>query len=136
MGLKIAETCIYTTDLDKAEKFYSDLLGLRLLKKDKDRHLFYKCANGMLLIFNPNHTNNVKTEVNGSPVPLHGTNGPVHLAFSIEADKYQEWKGKLIKNSINIESEILWSENVRSFYFRDPAGNSLEIIAGNMWNYT
>lgn len=136
MSLNIAETCIYTTDLDEAEKFYSDLMGLQLLKKDDERHLFYKCNNGMLLIFNPHHTLNMKTEVNSSPVPLHGAKGPGHLAFSVESDNYNEWKEKLTNNGIEIESEIVWTDDVRSFYFRDPAGNSLEIIAGNMWDFT
>ena len=134
--MKIVETCIYAVDLIKAEKFYSDLMALKLLKKDEGRHLFYECENGMLLIFNPHHTKNVKTDVNGSAVPLHGSDGSGHVAFSVEADKYDEWKEKLTSNGIKIESEIEWSDDVRSFYFRDPAYNSLEIIAGNMWNLT
>jgi catechol 2,3-dioxygenase-like lactoylglutathione lyase family enzyme len=133
MKISITETCLYAESLEKAEHFYSEVMGFELVMKEKERHLFYKCENGMLLIFNPRHTSNVQTEVNGKPVPLHGAKGPGHIAFSVENDAYDEWKTRLRKKNIEIESEIEWPGNARSFYFRDPAGNSLEIITGNMW---
>ncbi|CAN5293252.1 VOC family protein [soil metagenome] len=133
MKISITETCLYTDDLEKAERFYSGVMGFELVMKEEERHLFYKCANSMLLIFNPQHTRNIETDVNGDPVPLHGAEGPGHIAFSVGDDDYESWKRKLLKHNISIESEIEWPDNVRSFYFRDPAGNSLEIITGDMW---
>lgn len=133
MKITITETCLYAVDLIEAEHFYSDLMGFQLVMKEDERHLFYKCTNSMLLIFNPQHTLNIKTDVNGDPVPLHGAEGPGHVAFSVDEEDYESWKIKLLKHNIAIESEIEWPGNVHSFYFRDPAGNSLEIITGDMW---
>ena len=39
---QILETCIYVDDLDKAEKFYCEILGLELIRKTEGRHLFFR----------------------------------------------------------------------------------------------
>lgn len=132
--MKITETCLYAKNLDEAEAFYSDLMNFEMIAKDEGRHLFFKCENGMLLIFNPEDTINRQTFVDGKSIPLHGSTGPGHVAFSVEHESYNEWKEKIEAHGINIESEIVWNENIRSFYLRDPAGNSLEIIRGDMWS--
>lgn len=132
--MKITETCLYVDNIEKAERFYSVVMNFHLVKKDKNRHLFYKFENGMLLIFNPATTQNEKSEVNGSPIPVHGATGTSHIAFSVNTLQYFNWKEQLKKHSIKIESEIEWPGGTKSFYFRDPSGNSLEIIHGDMWN--
>jgi len=132
--LNITETCLYAKNLENAEHFYSQLMNFELVAKEETRHLFYKCENSMLLIFNPDHTSRHQTDVDGKPIPLHGASGSVHIAFSVDQNRYKEWKSKLNDHGVDIESEVYWSEDARSFYFRDPAGNSLEIITGNIWN--
>lgn len=132
--LKITETCLYAKNLDEAEHFYSNLMNFELVAKEELRHLFYKCENGMLLIFNPDHTSRQQTDVHGNPIPLHGASGAVHIAFSVDQNRYKKWKNRLNEHGVDIESEVIWSSETRSFYFRDPAGNSLEIITGNMWD--
>lgn len=129
----IAETCIYTTNLEEAERFYNDVLKLDIILKDENRHIFFKCGDSMLLVFNPEHTQTKQTFVDGNPIPLHGAIGPVHVAFSVESEIYDSVKRNLKYHDIPIESEVSWPNESRSFYFRDPANNSLEIITGNMW---
>jgi len=136
ISIQITETSIYTPDLDQAEAFYSGILELTLIAKESERHLFYKLENGMLLIFNPDRTSKKPSNVDENPVPMHGTEGSGHVAFSVNDESYHQWQEKLKAFGVAIESEVEWSEGVRSFYFRDPAGNSLEIIAGDMWNFT
>lgn len=129
----IVETCIYATNLEETERFYRDILELKVVLREENRHVFFKCADSMLLLFNPEHTQNNQTFVNGNPIPLHGAIGPIHVAFSVESDQYRSIKRHLKDHEIPIESEVSWPNNSRSFYFRDPASNSLEIITGNMW---
>ena len=50
---KIIETCLYTVDLEAAEGFYADLLGLKLVRRDEGRCLAFRCGDSVLLIFNP-----------------------------------------------------------------------------------
>ena len=53
----VIETAVYTTELDAAERFYADALGLTLLGRDADRHVFFRVgAASVLLIFNPQAT--------------------------------------------------------------------------------
>jgi len=132
-NLTIIETCLYAEDLEKAEQFYRDVLELEPVFKESGRHLFFKCGSSMLLIFNPDHTSKVQTEVDGAHVPLHGSRGSGHIAFATDPEKYSTWKERLKRHDVPIESEVDWPGGDRSFYFRDPAGNSLEIISGNLW---
>jgi len=41
----------------------------------------------------------------------------------------------LIQSNIQIEKEIEWGNSIKSksIYFRDPAGNLVEIITKNYW---
>lgn len=131
----VAETCLYAENLDEAERFYTEILGLKLVLKEESRHLFFRCGDDMVLIFNPHHTKNQQTEVEGNPVPLHGATGPVHVAFSVAKEDYTAMKDSLQNYGVAIESEISWPNSSRSFYFRDPANNSLEILTEDMWNF-
>ena len=48
----ILETALYADDLDAAERFYGNLLGLERVTRAGDRHVFFRCGDGMLLVFN------------------------------------------------------------------------------------
>lgn len=129
----IAETCLYATNLAETGKFYSEVLGFDIVMKEDGRHFFFKCGDSMLLLFNPDHTLHKQTDVHGDPVPLHGASGPIHIAFSVDPGNYHAIKIHLKKHGVPIESEVSWPNESQSFYFRDPANNSLEIITGKMW---
>ncbi|MCG2590283.1 VOC family protein [Rhodohalobacter sulfatireducens] len=129
----ILETCLYAEDLEKAKSFYSALPGIEFLSEEPGRHIFFRCAGSMLLIFNPNHTSKEQTEVEDQPIPLHGSHGDGHIAFSIDESNLDKWKQFLIDNQIPIESEVTWPNGSVSIYFRDPSGNSLELVSPNIW---
>lgn len=129
----ILETVLYAADLDKAEAFYTGLLGLELHAKEQGRHLFYRCGAQMLLIFNPEATSHPPATAR-LPVPPHGTNGPGHACFRASRDEVIAWRKRLRADSIEIESEFEWPQGGRSIYFRDPAGNSLEFAEPRIWN--
>jgi catechol 2,3-dioxygenase-like lactoylglutathione lyase family enzyme len=130
---RILETCLYAKDLKKAKSFYSALPGIEPISEEEGRHVFFKCGNSMLLIFNPDHTSTEQTQTNDSDIPLHGSKGEGHVAFAIEENELDEWRGFLIANDIPIESEVTWPNGSVSLYFRDPAGNSLELASPSIW---
>jgi catechol 2,3-dioxygenase-like lactoylglutathione lyase family enzyme len=66
-------------------------------------------------------------------IPGHGTAGAGHLAFAVEADDLPAWREHLKKCRVPIESEVDWPSGGRSIYFRDPAGNSLELAPPTLW---
>ena len=52
----VLETCLYCADLDAAERFYAGVLELPVVAHVPERHLFFRCGAGMLLIFDPDRT--------------------------------------------------------------------------------
>ncbi len=129
----ILETVVYCPDLQAARTFYEQVIGLRILSMDPDRHLFYKVGNSMLLVFNPAHTSETQVTIGGSPMPLHGATGPSHFAFQVQREQFDAIKGNLQQHGIAIESEIDWPGGGHSIYVRDPANNSVEFATRSLW---
>ena len=76
----ILETVLYAKDLAAAEAFYRDVLGLEPFASVAGRHLFYRCGDQVLLIFNPDATK-VPPAPDALPVPPHGADGEGHVCF-------------------------------------------------------
>ena len=90
----------------------------------------------MLLLFEPGRTATVQSHVKGAEVPRHGMTGVGHIAFRAEtAAELDAWRERLVGRGVEIESEVDWPSGGRSFYFRDPAGNSLEIAMPSIWRF-
>jgi catechol 2,3-dioxygenase-like lactoylglutathione lyase family enzyme len=96
------------------------------------RHLFYRCGNQVLLIFNPEATK-VPPQAGALPVPPHGAVGPGHLCFRATAAEIDAWAARLAAKGIAIEADFEWPGGGRSIYFRDPAGNCLELAEPRIW---
>jgi catechol 2,3-dioxygenase-like lactoylglutathione lyase family enzyme len=129
----ILESALYVTDLQAAETFYSGVLGLDLLGKVDGRHLFCRCGDGVLLVFNAEATKVPPARDARLKVPPHGTVGDGHLCFAASADEIVRWKAHLEANEIAIESEFEWPQGGRSIYIRDPSGNSIEFAEPRIW---
>ncbi len=129
----ILETALYVDDLDAAEAFYGGVLGFEKIRRGGNRHVFYRCGPGILLIFNGAET--LKPVTDGSlAVPPHGTTGPGHACFRVRAAHLDRMVAKLVSAGIAIEQDMTWPQGGRSIYFRDPAGNSLECATPLIWN--
>lgn len=124
----VLETCICVDDLDAAEAFYGGVLGLVRIERHPERHVFYRCGPGVFLIFVAEHSS-----LADSALPPHGTSGPGHAAFAVPGEDIELWKHHLAANHIEIEHEIDWPQGGRSIYFRDPAGNSIELAEPRIW---
>lgn len=129
----ILETALYVDELDAAENFYGSLLGLEKVLRAGNRHVFFRCGQGILLIFNRSET--IKpASPDALPVPPHGTTGAGHACFRVSAEAIDLIAEKLNKAGVSIESDFRWPNGARSIYFRDPAGNSLECAEPKLWN--
>src|SRR5438067_10291149 len=124
----LVETSAYVDDLDQAERFYRDVLGLEVIDREAGRHVFFRVGTAdVLLLFNADET------LKGLTLPAHGARGPGHFAFGIAADALDEWRRRLDGHGVAIEKEMTWPHGARSLYFRDPAGNSVELITPGLW---
>jgi catechol 2,3-dioxygenase-like lactoylglutathione lyase family enzyme len=129
---RILETVLYARDLAAIEDFYRRVLGLEPFATAAGRHVFYRCGNQMLLIFNPTATRNAPA-TGALPVPPHGAEGQGHVCFNASSVEIEKWRSKLENLGIAIEADFEWPGGGRSIYFRDPAGNCLEFAEPRIW---
>ncbi|KIC19434.1 MULTISPECIES: VOC family protein [unclassified Leisingera] len=130
----ILEAALYVDDLDAAEDFYGRILGLQRIQKAAGRHVFFRCGSSVLLLFIAAET--AKPPGNPRlPVPPHGAQGPGHVCFAQSRSELLEMRDRLHAAGVDIEAEFDWPHGPRSIYFRDPAGNSVEISEPHLWSY-
>jgi len=129
----ILETALYVDDLEAAERFYSQVLGLQKIFSVPGRQLVFRCQESILLIFNPQHTERERVVINNGAIPLHGTRGAGHMAFRVAKTDLETWRKHFRAAGVAIESEVSWPNGAHSIYFRDPAGNSLELVTPDIW---
>lgn len=123
----IHEAALYVDDLHEAERFWREL-GLELVGRAPGRHAFFRAGRDMLLLFDAAATRE------GGEVPAHGADGPGHVALDVpDAAALEAWREHLAAAGVEIEHEQSWPAGGRSLYFRDPAGNSLELITRGAW---
>jgi catechol 2,3-dioxygenase-like lactoylglutathione lyase family enzyme len=130
---RVLETALYAEDLEAADHFYGSVLGLERIAVVEGRHVFFRCGDGVVLVFDARSTSNVPTTVNGAPVPLHGARGAGHVAFAVADASLPAWREHLEAHGIAIESEVTWPRGGTSLYVRDPAGNSVELASPRLW---
>jgi catechol 2,3-dioxygenase-like lactoylglutathione lyase family enzyme len=120
---RVYETVVYG-DVKALAAFYRDVLGLRQVTDGG----FRLDDGGMLLVFDP-----AESSQPGRIVPSHGPDGgSVHVAFSV--DGLDAWREQLTEHGVPIEHEHDWPRaGARSLYVRDPAGNSVELVEGDLW---
>jgi catechol 2,3-dioxygenase-like lactoylglutathione lyase family enzyme len=126
----VHEAALYAHDLDAAERFWTRL-GLPCIGRAPGRHVFFRAGADLLLVFDPEATARP-----GSSVPPHGGQGAGHIALAVP-DLYAlaAWRRRLEDLAVAIEAEVAWPAGGRSLYFRDPAGNSIELITRGSWGF-
>jgi catechol 2,3-dioxygenase-like lactoylglutathione lyase family enzyme len=122
----ILETVLYVEDIDRAERFYRDVMALPQIGKQPGRHVFFRVGSGVLLLFNAPATRRTKS------LPPHGAHGEIHVCFTVHPAEYEPWKARIRTEGIAIEQETAWPRG-HSFYFRDPDGNLLELADSDIW---
>ncbi|MFC4426601.1 VOC family protein [Deinococcus navajonensis] len=124
--MRALETCLYADDLDLAEPFYTEVLGLSLHSKVAGRHLFYRLSGGMLLIFNP------AASAQAGDVPAHAGRPGGHACLAIERTATDDWARRLRAHGLEV-TRYAWGDRGESLYFQDPAGNVLELAPASIW---
>lgn len=123
----VYETVLYADRVAAAASFYRDTLGLRLVDGPDELAAAFRLPDGgVLLVFAP-----ALSSRPGRRVPSHGATGAGHVAFSVGA--LDEWRERLAAAGVAVEQEVERPGGGRSLYVRDPAGNSVELVEGDLW---
>lgn len=118
----LGEVSICVRDLDAMHKFYEEVVGLEVLRRDES-FVFFKVAEGY-----GGHTQNLalfeaSNTLNPQESTLH------HIALNIALEDYESEKMRLEGLGLKVNAtEHEWL-HVRSLYFYDPEGNHLEFVA-------
>lgn len=126
----LGEVSLRVQDLDAMQKFYEDVVGLAVLRRDEG-FVFFKVAEGYA-----GHTQNLalfeaaerdfleakSAHLSPDQTTLH------HVALNISLDDYESEKRRLEDLGLRVQAtEHAWL-HVRSLYFADPEGNLLEFV--------
>jgi catechol 2,3-dioxygenase-like lactoylglutathione lyase family enzyme len=125
----VLETSLYHDggDREAVERFYGDLLGLPAVAGWEDG-IAFRVGTGVLLLFDRG-----RLAERPGPVADHGTSGPGHVCLQAGAGEYERWRERLEAAGVEIVHDSDWSGGGRSFYFKDPAGNLVEIADRDIW---
>ena len=126
---RVLETILYVDDLEAARAFYQVVLGLELYSQKHGVFVFFKCGRGMLLLFDPD------AAAKNESIPAHGAEGVGHVCFAVAEAELGAWQRRLKEHDVDIEQDVVWPSGAKSFYFRDPAGNSLELATPKVWGF-
>jgi len=118
----LGEVSIQVRDLDAMHKFYEEVVGLEVLRRDED-FVFFKIAEGYgghsqnLALFEASNT------LNPQESTLH------HIALNVALEDFESEKTRLEGLGLKIHATVHEWLHVRSLYFYDPEGNHLEFVA-------
>ena len=123
--LGVAEAVLYVSDIARARAFYTEVLELPVSSQFEDAIFLQTGQNSTLILFDVD-----KLETRQSVIPAHGARGHGHICLAIPPEQMDGWRARLLAHEVEIEHEQDWSLGTHSIYFRDPDGNSLELMDG------
>ena len=124
----VLETVLYAEDLDAAERFYGEVLGLQLDSRKPGLFCFFRAG--------PAHAAAVRSR--GRLPQSHGAAARCHRRGTRLLRRARGRARRLeaataSRRASTIEHEQTWPRGGRSFYVRDPAGNSIELATPRIW---
>ena len=128
----VLETSLYVDDLERAARFYEDVLRLKALTSDSRFRAYDVGGKSVLLLFKRGATLET-VRMPGGTIPPHDGHGPLHIALAIPAAELAAWERRLGDHGVVIEGRTDWSRGGHSIYFRDPDGHLLELATPGLW---
>jgi catechol-2,3-dioxygenase len=111
-----AELTLQVRDLQSLERFYSDVFGMRVLKREDDRVWLAAGSDARLGLWLPGE------KEFGDEGGRH-----VHYAFNVEPGTLDQLVDRLRARSMQIEGPVEHPGGDRSVYVEDPEGNVVEV---------
>jgi len=115
--LGIRHLALNVTDIKKMTQFYTEVMGMKIEWNPDEKNIYLTSGSDNFALH----------EVEGfqkSPSALD------HFGFVVETpETVDEWAKKIQEAGIPLEKEVkTHRDNARSFYFRDPEENLIQLI--------
>lgn len=136
---EIGEIAIRCGDIDAMMEFYRDIVGLTVLSDNREAGIvFFEIRKGsgghtnVLALFKYNagradlHPQSVEPPETGAKSSLH------HLALTVMKEDQPAITDWLTENDIPFQVQYFDWVNWRGIFFRDPEGNTVELVAGGV----
>lgn len=120
MNLKLDHIALYVRDLAVAERFYTQVLGMKLVDRLGDMTLVECSGINVGLVRRPELAP-AERAVIGDPLAR------AHHAFLVDAAEFAAARSTLEKAGAPVHGPVSWGDH-ECFYFLDPDGNLLEIV--------
>jgi catechol 2,3-dioxygenase len=124
---RIGHVVIKVRDLEHSTKFYSEVLGLQVMKVEPAFKMAFLASNGR------DHHELAVMEVGpDAPVPQTHAIGLSHIAFRLRDEAhlraaYDDLKSRGVEITTAVNHGV-----TKSVYFRDPDGNQLEVYCDGL----
>ena len=126
---RIGHAAVRVRDLDESEKFYTDVLGFKLVEEDPEH------GAGVFMSLGSPYDGHVmdisQVEDAGIAKPPHDRNtvGVAHIALKVDSHEDPEEAYDHLVSSGVLVDRMMEHVNQRSLYFAGPDGNRLEIYS-------
>jgi len=124
---RIGHVVIKVRDLERSAKFYTEVMGLQIMKMERGFKMGFFASNGR------DHHEIAAMEVGpDAPVPAPRSIGLSHIAFRLRDEAhlraaYEDLKAHGVKITTAINHGV-----TKSVYFSDPDGNQLEVYCDGL----
>ena len=109
-------------DIDRAETFYTDVLGFQVVKRYEEeiRHLMLDTGSATLHLFESSDLHMEKV------IDCLSEQGYAHIAFGTNREHFPAIIDELTKKNVVFRGPLILGQG-KSVHFKDPDGNHLEI---------
>lgn len=110
------------SNLNRAEQFYTEILGLMVAQRFGGHQVLLRCGGQMLALFARRDLPARVTDRIENPL------GKGHHAFKVSYEDFQSARRIFQEHGVPTHGPIDWGDH-DCLYFLDPDGNLLEIVA-------
>ena len=104
---------LHVRDVERAKKFYTELLGMTAYREDAEQVFLHAGQQGVALFKKHSDT------------PLTTGNDLNHLALNVASGTYEALKAELEKHGVTVSGR---PGEDRCIYFHDPDGHRLQLM--------